>query len=187
MSSTTTDPAGSAGGVVLRWLDATSDTDVALWRDVRLAMLLDTPGAFGSRYADHLGLGLERWRENVASPVMSTLVAVEGGAPVGAARLMEGGDDLPELISMFVAPAHRGTGLSSRIVEAVADCARGRGHAALHLHVMTDNPRARGVYERGGFRCVGAPFRAAPDDPDDLRTEWRMERPLRGAGAGMES
>ncbi|WP_371327499.1 GNAT family N-acetyltransferase [Kytococcus sp. HMSC28H12] len=110
-----------------------------------------------------------------------------GGAPVGAARLMEGGDDLPELISMFVAPAHRGTGLSSRIVEAVADRARGRGHAALHLHVMTDNPRARGVYERGGFRCVGAPFRAAPDDPDDLRTEWRMERPLRGAGAGMES
>ena len=90
MSSTTTDPAGSAGGVVLRWLDATSDTDVALWRDVRLAMLLDTPGAFGSRYADHLGLDLERWRENVASPVMSTLVAVEGGAPVGAAVFRRG-------------------------------------------------------------------------------------------------
>lgn len=187
MSSTTTEPSPPAPGAGLRWLDPAADEDVALWREVRLAMLLDTPSAFGSRYADHLAFDRERWRQNVASPEMSTLVAVAGGSPVGAARLFVPDDDAPELISMFVAPAHRGTGLAARLVEAVAERAAAQGHTLLHLHVMVGNPRARALYENCGFRTTGEPFAASPDDPGDPRQEWRMERPLRGAGAGMES
>ncbi|WP_374928558.1 GNAT family N-acetyltransferase [Kytococcus sedentarius] len=179
-------PGEQAGPVELRWLEPGLPRAVETWRDVRLEMLRVAPEAFGSRYEDHLGRDLTEWAANLATEGLSTVVAVgPGGDAVGAARLMAlpGSEDLPELVSMYVAPSHRGTGLSRRIVEAVAQRAEDTGHTALHLHVMVDNAPARKVYERCGFTSVSEPFRASPDDPADQRLEVRMERRLRSVEA----
>jgi ribosomal protein S18 acetylase RimI-like enzyme len=48
----------------------------------------------------------------------------------------------------------RGRGLGSRIIEDLLDRARGGGKP-LRLHVLRENHRARGLYERLGFSQIG--------------------------------
>ena len=84
------------------------------FRDVRLASLADAPGAFGSRHADWVDAAEERWRVRLTD-VPLTIVAREDGHPVGVVSGVPAGDHV-ELISMWVAPGHRGTGLAGRLV-----------------------------------------------------------------------
>jgi ribosomal protein S18 acetylase RimI-like enzyme len=50
-----------------------------------------------------------------------------------------------------VAPAARGSGIGSRLLEAVAAFAREHGYSAVQLAVVDSNPGARRLYERVGF------------------------------------
>jgi GNAT superfamily N-acetyltransferase len=81
------------------------------------------------------------------------------GEPIGAAwvRSFDTGDpgygfvaaDVPE-ISMAVVTAFRGHGVGTRLLAALLQAARERGHKALSLSVEDGNP-ARALYERAGF------------------------------------
>jgi ribosomal protein S18 acetylase RimI-like enzyme len=55
---------------------------------------------------------------------------------------------------IFVAPAARGQGVGTRLLEAIAAEAASRGFAEVRLDVIDSNPRARALYERQGFRAV---------------------------------
>lgn len=55
---------------------------------------------------------------------------------------------------IFVAPAARGTGLGTRVLEALAAELHRRGAGALRLAVEPANTGARRLYERLGFRFV---------------------------------
>jgi GNAT superfamily N-acetyltransferase len=59
------------------------------------------------------------------------------------------------LAGVYVAPAHRATGLLSRLVAPCIAWARERGAPQLLLEVHEDNPRARIAYERLGFAAIG--------------------------------
>jgi ribosomal protein S18 acetylase RimI-like enzyme len=59
----------------------------------------------------------------------------------------------PEL-AMGVAPARRGRGVGSRLLDALLVAARRAGAGAVSLSVERDNP-ARRLYERFGFAQVG--------------------------------
>jgi ribosomal protein S18 acetylase RimI-like enzyme len=63
---------------------------------------------------------------------------------------------------LYLRPAHRGSGAGTRAVEAAAAACRGMGVAAIRLEVSNDNPRARRLYDRLGFRAHGR----------DLMTRW---------------
>ena len=92
------------------------------------------------------------------------LVAIAGGAPVGAiwARALTGdlpgygyvADDIPEL-GMAVSPAHRGHGIGSLLLEGCIEVAEDLGCRALSLSVEDGNSVARRLYERNGFVAVG--------------------------------
>lgn len=56
---------------------------------------------------------------------------------------------------IFVAPAARGRGVGSRLLEAIAQEAAERGYAEVRLDVVEGNDRARALYERRGFHAVG--------------------------------
>ena len=56
---------------------------------------------------------------------------------------------------IFVAPAVRGQGVGSALLDAVTAEAAARGFAEVRLDVIDSNPRARALYERQGFRAVG--------------------------------
>jgi GNAT superfamily N-acetyltransferase len=125
------------------------------FREVRLASLRDAPGAFGASHADWVEAEEEQWRQRL-SDVPFTLVARSAGAWAGVVSGVESGDAV-ELISMWVAPAHRGTGLAGRLIEQVVAWATG-------------NEAAIRSYARAGFVDLGIP----DGWPADALPERRM-------------
>jgi ribosomal protein S18 acetylase RimI-like enzyme len=144
------------------------------FRDVRLASLADAPGAFGSRHADWVDASEERWRARLTD-VPLTVVAREEEHSVGVVSGVPAGDHV-ELISMWVAPTHRGTGLAGRLIDEVVDWAAGQG-LGTELMVRDDNEPAVAAYERAGFTDLGVP----DDWPAGAPRERRMRRPRDGA------
>lgn len=137
------------------------------FRDVRLASLLEAPAAFGSRHADWADAPEERWRARLTD-VPLTVVARSGGETLGVVSGAEL-EGAVELISMWVAPAARGTGLAGRLVGQVVGWAAERG-LRTGLMVRDDNAVAIAAYERAGFVDHGVP----DDWPDDEPPERRM-------------
>lgn len=76
-----------------------------------------------------------------------------------------------ELISAWVAPGARGSGVADALMTAVTDYARRAGASVLRLSVRRFNARAIDLYERTGFGHA--------DDPGDEPTEIAMHSPLR--------
>jgi RimJ/RimL family protein N-acetyltransferase len=140
------------------------------FRAVRLASLSESPAAFGSRFADWVDAPAERWRSRLTQ-VPLTLLAQEQTVVVGVVSGQPVGETWVELISMWVAPAARGTGVAARLVAEVVDWAADQGRGT-YLMVRSDNLRARRAYERSGFVDTGVP----DDWPADEPPEHRMER-----------
>ncbi len=137
------------------------------FRDVRLASLDDAPGAFGATYADWVDASEERWRQRLTD-VPFTLVARGDAGPVGVVSGAETADAV-ELISMWVAPDHRGTGLARDLVGRVVAWAAESGRQTV-LMVRDDNAAAIGSYLRAGFVDLGVPA----DQPPGALPERRM-------------
>ncbi|GAA1476105.1 hypothetical protein GCM10009623_05510 [Nocardioides aestuarii] len=140
------------------------------FREVRLASLADAPEAFGSTYADWVDAAEERWRARLTD-VALTLIARRDGRPVGvvsgSSAQLEG-DEAVELISMWVCPTERGTGLAGRLIAAVVVWAEGRGLPTF-LMVRVGNAAAIAAYERAGFVSTGVPADHPVDGPPELR------------------
>src|SRR5262249_11444286 len=80
-------------------------------------------------------------------------VAEREGILVGFAAVLPRADGSAELDAMFVEPALWNHGIGRRLLDYVADVAR--GWAAGSLHVV-GNPHAEGFYVSCGFRVIGA-------------------------------
>ncbi len=136
------------------------------YRDVRLAMLRETPRAYGSTYAEAAGrtdaewrafaLGAWLWLAYAGEPADGGDVAL-GGA-VGAVGMYPD-PDLPAgstyLVGMWVHPDHRGRGVADALVDELVRTATGEGFDRLVLDVADENTRAVACYRRLGFRPTG--------------------------------
>ena len=145
--------------------------DWETFRTVRLASLSDSPAAFGSRHEDWVDAPAERWRARLTQ-VPLTLLAREGASVVGVVSGQPDGQEWVELISMWVAPAARGTRVADRLIGAVVDWAAAQDRAT-YLMVRSDNARARRAYERIGFVDKGVPDDWPADEPPEHRMELR--------------
>lgn len=146
--------------------------DWRLWREVRLAALADAPAAFGATLESWSGARdtEHRWRQRLED-VPLNLVAMDDDHPVGqASGIAPDERGHAELISMWVAPAARGTGVAHALIDAVAVWARSAGASALRLSVRRPNDRAIRSYLRNGFSHT--------DEPGDEPAELAMIRPL---------
>ena len=61
------------------------------------------------------------------------------------------------MISMFVAPAARGSGIADALVDAVPEYSLESGAVAVRLSVRRFNARAIAMYERAGFQVAAEP------------------------------
>ena len=154
--------------------------DVDVFRDVRLRALADAPSAFVSTYAAEVARPRADWVDRTSRAAagndLAVFLAFDGSDCVGLA----GGkhDDLGadrQLISMWVAPSHRGTAVATALVEAVVDWARAEGCSSIGLWVTRGNDRALRFYERMGFTVTGD-VQPLPSDP--CKDELRMLRRL---------
>jgi GNAT superfamily N-acetyltransferase len=109
-------------------------------------------------------------------PTTLVFLAYRGVEPVGVAVCFRGfstfqARPLMNVHDLAVVPAHRGRGVSRRLLAAVEAKARALGCCKLTLEVLENNHRARGVYEAAGFAQArhqdaagGALFMAKPLD-----------------------
>jgi RimJ/RimL family protein N-acetyltransferase len=152
--------------------------DVETYRDIRLRALQDAPSAFASTYAAEAAEPLAKWVDQVAQSATgterATFLALDGGRCVGLVGC--GRDDRDadrQLVSMWVAATHRGTGVATALVSAILSWAGQAGAARIGLWVTSDNVRARRFYERMGFTATGE-VQPLPSDP--RQEEVRMVR-----------
>jgi ribosomal protein S18 acetylase RimI-like enzyme len=82
--------------------------------------------------------------------------------------------DHTEVVSMWVDPAHRGSGVADELLTAVVQWAQARGDAGLCLAVASANDRARRFYERHGFVATG-PGEPLRSRPEICTTEMRLD------------
>jgi GNAT superfamily N-acetyltransferase len=109
------------------------------------------------------------------------VLAVEAGDRLGAAwyRFFPSSqpgygyvDEAVPEVSIALLPAHRGRGIGTRLMSALADLAAARHVGALSLSVESANP-ARRLYERLGYRTVSdngeaVTMRLALSPPQDV-------------------
>lgn len=161
--------------------------DGALLREVRLRALQDTPEAFSSTYEDEAQRPQPFWDERARNASAGNnlfsglaLLADEAVGLIGGFRNDEDGHHADiDLVSMWVAPSHRGTGVAAALVEAVLDWARDDAAAEIvGLWVTRGNDRAQRFYERLGFVETGD-VQPLPSDPcrDEVRMVFGLRAP----------
>jgi ribosomal protein S18 acetylase RimI-like enzyme len=136
--------------------------DWRLYRDVRLAMLQESPGAFVVTFAQASGYDEQTWRSRLTTT--DHFLATMGDPSVGERSVgsvgisdafgIEQPGDLV-LIAMWVAPEARGRGVGALLVSAAIDQARRRDVQRILLTVVETNLGARRLYERMGFAATG--------------------------------
>lgn len=131
--------------------------DAARLRALRLRALADAPAAFGQTLAEAQKRTEEQWtafaRETATSETDTILIADDCGQWYGMAGafVQEHHPDSVRLVSMWVDPTRRRSGVGAALVEAVAEWARGRHARRLELWVTETNEPARSLYARQGF------------------------------------
>lgn len=97
---------------------------------------------------------------DLADPVATFRLAVDGERPVGFAKLVppfvdQAEPDAWQLGQLYVVADHHGGGIGDALMDWAVDTARARRAPALYLTVWEDNARARRFYARRGFVHVG--------------------------------
>jgi len=151
-------------------------------------MLTDTPMAYVESLEAARRQTDTQWQERAAAmsgDASVTLVADGGGDGsrlCGLMRVVVKHPQDPErplqamLISVYVAPEHRGLGLADELLrEACHAAAEELSAASLELGVHEDNSRAQAFYSRHGFETTGA---SRPYPQDTSKRELVMERRL---------
>ncbi|MBM7772043.1 RimJ/RimL family protein N-acetyltransferase [Actinokineospora baliensis] len=140
-------------------------------RAVRLAALTEAPYAFASTLAKETPYGDDHWRDWPRKHAV--FLAFADVEPVAIAAGIPG--DPVEMISVWIAPAARGTSLATELVETLVDWAKAEGAGAVNAWVVGNNPRARRFYDRLGFTPNG---REMPYPNDPSITEYHLTRPV---------
>lgn len=150
------DPGGRGRWQAGRVIDRVRPEQWRELRDLRLRALAEAPYAFASSHQREAAFDEERWRTGIERAAW--FIARADGRAVGLAAgkpAHNGTPDERELISMWVEPARRGSGLAGDLVDAVRDWAAADGARVLVLWVADGNERARRFYRRLGFASTG--------------------------------
>ena len=149
-------------------------------KEVRLAALADSPGAFGSTHAveaDRVDdFWIERAERSSTSPDLATFLARLEGRVIGivTAYRVEHAPTAVELVSMWTSPNGRRSGAGRLLVGAVTDWAVAGGAGDVGLWVMRGNTAALRFYASVGFSET-AEYEPLPSDPCKDEVRMRLE------------
>lgn len=100
-----------------------------------------------------------------------------GGATIGFIVSRTAADEA-EILSVAVAPKHRGRGFSRDLLRTHLGHLAGHGLKTVFLEVEENNRPARALYERAGFRVVGRRDRYYKDSSGEQLNAVVMRRDL---------
>ncbi|WP_318280333.1 GNAT family N-acetyltransferase [Streptomyces griseoloalbus] len=172
-------------------------------KELRLAALRDPVAhlAFLDSYEEAVARSDAYWRERTANGAEGAsgaqqFVAEAGdGSWVGTVAVLieeAGTTDWAgfrverrqgHLVGVYVAPGHRGSGLTKALFDAALEWAWGRGAERVRLIVHPENARALGFYRKAGFVESGVTVPLA-GRPDERELEMVVERPRAGGSGG---
>ena len=138
--------------------------DASALREIRCESLLESPFAYGARYADAVVQPLSYWKSLLKRRhyfMAFSEVEVIGMLCVDAYEYA--GQTFPGIYSMYVRPAHRGQSAASQLISASKAYAREIGGTSLFLDVVVGNGRAISFYQREGF-VIRGPLRVMESD-----------------------
>ncbi|CAM5710541.1 GNAT family N-acetyltransferase [Streptomyces griseomycini] len=168
-------------------------------KELRLTALRDPVAhlAFLESYEDAAGRPDSYWQERTArgaesagdaSGVRQFVAEAADGTWVGTVAVLieeAGATDWAgfpverrqgHLVGVYVAPGHRGSGLTGALFDAALEWAWGRGVERVRLIVHPQNARALGFYRKAGFVESGVTVPLA-GKPDEHELEMVVERP----------
>lgn len=174
-------------------LDPDAARHIEAFREIRLQALRTDPAAFGSTYEREVAFDHTAWRTRVASytgrpgAVFLAESSPPGLSPAEPAKPLIGvvGVGLPEaddasIWGMWVALDGRRQGVAGALLDAAEQWAANAGAQTATLWVNRSNERAKGVYERRGYKLVdGADLPLLV--PSACSDEMCLRRRLRGA------
>lgn len=134
--------------------------ETALFRELRLQALAESPSSFAERYEDVVGRGIQDWERLCAlhtlGPHVAFVAEVEG-APSGIAfGIIDRQErDSSRVGGMWVRPDRRGQGIATGLLQAVIQWARAQGRTRMGLWAPAHVPAALAVYQKAGFRLTG--------------------------------
>ena len=139
-----------------------------LMKRVRLAALADSPEAFSSTLDRERQFTDEMWRERTRASAEGInsfcAVALDDATEAGIAVGLNDDEERTHcyLVSMWVAPAFRGTDVARILVESVSSWAARKRASLLIAGVIPCNERALAFYRKVGFVPYSGP---RPDHP----------------------
>jgi len=129
------------------------------FRTLRLTALQDHPEAYGTAYEEESGQDLSWFGRYLQGPPGGACGCWLDTELVGIVCIFV--QDRPKLrhagllASVYVDPAHRGTGAAGVLISGAIKAARDDGLRVLHLSVTVGNAPALALYEGLGFRRTG--------------------------------
>ncbi|WP_298942501.1 GNAT family N-acetyltransferase [uncultured Microbacterium sp.] len=159
-------------------------------RDLRIEAVSDPDAAiaFLTSRAEELARDEAFWRERTAGAALSdeaaqfvaevdeewvasaTVLLRDAGARDHLDRIVA--DRRIDVVGVFVAPHHRGTGILAKLFDAAVGWATAHGANDLFLDVHADNSRAQAAYRKNGFLPTGVTFTSV------IGAEIEMRRPI---------
>ena len=137
-----------------------------LLKQVSLAALTDSPGAFSATVDQARQVPESTWQQRArrgadGGDSFCTL-AIHDGKPVGIAVGLSDTEDPSRvyLVSMWVAPVHRGSDIAPSLLARVTAWAAAHGARVLFAGVVPANARAIAFYGKMGF----VPYEGIPPD-----------------------
>jgi ribosomal protein S18 acetylase RimI-like enzyme len=150
--------------------------DEPILRDLRLWALRDSPADFGSTYEKEAARTTADWQRWLSPGATFIFEDAAGAKGIAAGMHDEIDTAVVHLMAMWVSPALRGSGAADALVAAVFSWAKSEGAASVRLKVIQGNDRARGFYERIGFRTTGQEEIRQRDGRIEIQMERRVER-----------
>lgn len=135
--------------------DQLREEEGARLRSIRLRALQDTPDAFGTTFEEAFAKTPEAWAAQVKE--LPTFVGADESGDVAMVRCARDEDsaDTAWLISMWVAPEVRRSGVGGALVDVAITWARANGIHRLLLDVADRNVAAIALYNSKGFQPNG--------------------------------
>lgn len=148
-----------------------------LFKSVRLRALQADPFAFGSTYEKESQLSDADWIQRIRywGEYRAGFLALDGDLLGGMVAVFPDEDNpgCAQLISMWVAPEYRRTGLGRCLIDAAKSWALSRTFRELRLFVTCVNKGAIGFYTRNGFTKTGR-TQTYPNDPSIIEYEMTI-------------
>ncbi len=152
-----------------------SEDDWAVYRDLRLDALRDSPQSVGGNLAREEGFQERHWRLRLRGS--TSFVAEHDGRPLGLVNVIqEPGTPVDErlIMSLWVRPFERSAGVGGALIHAAAEWAREQAAARLCAWVAQDDGKGQAVARRKGFTPTDEVV-ALVRDPQRSERRWVLE------------